>query len=81
VASPSESFQRADVSLIVGGSKLNQNNGIAGTLYVGLKTGATVLGAKNAGLNWTEETFDRQGSYLVAESVFLLLPGGRVLSV
>jgi hypothetical protein len=58
---PSESFSRADAALIFGASKLNQNNGIAGTLYVGLKTGSTVLGAKNAGRVWTEETFNTSG--------------------
>lgn len=60
-ASPSENFKRSDMALIVGGSKLNPNNGIAGTFYVGLKTGSTTLDAKNAGLPWTEETFDTAG--------------------
>ena len=80
VASPSESFQRADVSLIVGGSKLNQNNGIAGTLYVGLKTGSTVLGSKSTGLRWTEETFDSSG-VVFGGGVSFPIASGRAGSV
>ena len=40
---------------------LNQNNGIAGNVYVGLKGGSTTLAAKNTGLPWSEETFDSTG--------------------
>jgi hypothetical protein len=61
VASPDEDFKRSDYALIVGGSHLNPNNGIAVTFYGGLKGGTTTLGAKNAGLAWTEETFDTAG--------------------
>ena len=60
-ASPSEDFKRSDAALIFGASKLNPDNGIAGTVYVGLKTGSTPLGAKNAGLLWNEEKFDTAG--------------------
>lgn len=61
LGAPSEQFKRSDLAVIVGASKLNPNNGIAGTFYVGLKTGSTTLGAQNAGLAWTEETFDSSG--------------------
>jgi hypothetical protein len=61
VASAEEDFKRSDYALIVGGSHLNQNNGIAVTFYGGLKGGTTTLGAKNAGLTWTEEKFETQG--------------------
>ena len=40
---------------------MRKNNGIAGTVYVGLKTGKTTLGAQGAGLSWTEETFTTSG--------------------
>lgn len=43
--SPDEKFKRSDVALTFGASKLNQNNGLAGTVYVGLKTGKTELSA------------------------------------
>lgn len=64
LASPEEDFKRSDLALIFGGSKLNPNNGIAGTLYAGFKFGKTTLGAKNAftpGTGWTEETFETGG--------------------
>lgn len=61
LGAPAETFKRSDLALIVGASKLNPDNGIAGTFYVGLKTGNTTLGAQNAGLLWTEETFDTKG--------------------
>lgn len=60
-ASPSEDFERTDLALIFGASKLNPNNGIAMTFYAGLKTGETTLGAQNASLPWTEETFTTTG--------------------
>lgn len=61
---PSEKFNRTDIALIVGGSKLNPNNGIAGTFYAGLKSGTTTLGAQNTGLSWTEETLTTSGLVL-----------------
>lgn len=61
LASREETFKRSDLALIVGASRLNPDNGIAGTFYVGLKTGNTTLGAQNTGLPWTEETFDTAG--------------------
>lgn len=61
VSSPSESFKRSDIAVTGGVVFLNQNNGIAGNIYVGIKTGSTTLGAQNAGLAWTEETFDTAG--------------------
>jgi len=60
-ASREEDFKRSDVALIFGASRLNPDSGIAGTFYAGLKAGNTTLGAKNAGLLWTEETFDTAG--------------------
>lgn len=61
VASPDEDFKREDYALIVGKSFLNPNNGIAATFYAGLKGGSSTLGAKNAGVSWTEDTFDTAG--------------------
>lgn len=61
VASPSEDFKRSDYALTGGAIFLNRDNGIAGNIYVGLKGGTTTLGAKNAGLLWTEETMDQFG--------------------
>ena len=61
LGAPAETFKRSDASLIVGKSMLNPDNGIAGTFYVGLKTGKTTLGAQNAGLTWTEDIFDTSG--------------------
>lgn len=61
LGAPAEKFERSDVALIVGASKLNPDTGIAGTFYVGVKAGNTTLGAQNAGLSWTEETFDSAG--------------------
>lgn len=63
VASPSEDFKRDDYALIVGGSHLNPDSGIAVTLYGGLKGGSTTLGAQNAQTisGWTEEKFDTAG--------------------
>lgn len=64
LAAPAESFSRSDAALIIGGSMLNQNNGIAGTFYGGVKSGTTTLGAENTGLAWTEETFTTSGIVL-----------------
>lgn len=61
LAAPAEDFKRSDLALTLGASKLNPNNGIAGTFYVGLKGGSTTLGAQHAGLAWKEETFDTAG--------------------
>lgn len=65
VSSREEDFKRSDVALIVGASRLNPDNGIASTFYVGLKAGNTTLGAQNAflpaGTGWEEETFDTAG--------------------
>lgn len=61
VASPNEDFKRNDYSVIMGASSLNPETGTATTFYLGLKGGKTTLGAKNAGLAWTEETFSNIG--------------------
>jgi hypothetical protein len=61
-ASPNESFKRQDYSIIAGASSLNPETGTATTFYVGLKGGKTTLGAQNAGLPWTEETFSNIGA-------------------
>jgi hypothetical protein len=68
---PSENFKRSDFALTGGVVFLNQNNGIAGNVYVGIKTGTTTLGAQKAALegpgpytpttSWTEETFTTSG--------------------
>ena len=80
LGAPSESFKRSDAALIVGASKLNQNNGIAGTFYVGLKSGTTTLGAKNAGLPWTEDTFTSSGLVL-GGGVSIPIASGRAGAV
>lgn len=57
-----EKFKRSDMALIMGASKFNQNNGIAGTFYVGYKSGTTTLGAQNVlTVAWNEETFESSG--------------------
>lgn len=67
---PSEDFKRSDFALTGGVVFLNQNNGIAGNVYVGIKTGNTTLGANKAVLiagpytatnAWSEETFETAG--------------------
>ncbi|HAF45355.1 MAG TPA: hypothetical protein DCK83_10585 [Gallionellaceae bacterium] len=68
---PSEEFKRSDFALTGGVVFLNQDNGIAGNVYVGIKTGTTTLGATKAALegpgpytptsSWTEETFETSG--------------------
>lgn len=80
VASPDEDFKRKDMALIFGGSMLNPNNGIAGTVYVGLKTGKTTLGAQNAALFWTEETFDTSG-FVFGGGASFPIASGRAGSV
>jgi len=61
LGTPEQDFKRSDAALIFGASKLNPENGIAGTIYIGIKTGKSTLSAKNTGLSWTEETFDTSG--------------------
>lgn len=59
---PAEEFKREDYALIVGGSHLNPDNGIAVTLYGGLKGGKTTLGAQNVPtVPWYSETFETTG--------------------
>lgn len=59
---PAEEFKREDYALIAGKSFLNQNNGIAGTFYGGLKNGKTTLGAQNVPfVAWYSETFETTG--------------------
>jgi len=59
--SASESFKREDAALIGGASFLNQNNGIAGTFYVGIKTGKTTLGCGISCVTRTSETLTTSG--------------------
>lgn len=79
-ASAKEDFKRSDFALTGGVVFLNQNNGIAGNVYVGLKTGKTTLGAVNAGLPWTEETFETTGVIFGGGASFPVA-GGRAGSV
>lgn len=79
-ASAKEDFKRSDFALTGGVVFLNQNNGIAGNVYVGLKTGTTTLGAKNAVLPWTEETFETTGVIFGGGASFPVA-GGRAGSV
>jgi hypothetical protein len=87
---PSESFKRSDFALTGGVVFLNQNNGIAGNVYVGVKTGTTTLGANKAALigpgpyttttAWTEETFETAGVIFGGGASFPIA-GGRAGSV
>lgn len=80
VASAKEDFKRSDFALTGGVVFLNQNNGVAGNVYIGLKTGKTTLGAKNAVLPWTEETFETTGMIFGGGASFPVA-GGRAGSV
>lgn len=75
-ASPDEEFKRSDFALTGGLVFLNQDNGIAGNVYVGLKTGATTLGAQKAALPWTEEAFDTTG-IIIGGGASFPVAGGR----
>lgn len=90
---PSESFKRSDFALTGGVVFLNQNNGIAGNVYVGLKTGTTTLGMNKAALiannlyyaanptkAWSEETFETTGVIFGGGASFPIA-GGRAGSV
>lgn len=80
LGAPSESFKRSDFALTGGVVFMNQNNGMAGNVYVGYKSGKTTLGAQNAGLLWTEETFDTSG-VIVGGGASYPIAGGRAGSV
>jgi hypothetical protein len=75
LGAPEESFKRQDYALTGGVVFLNQNNGIAGNVYVGIKGGKTTLGAENAGLSWTEETFTTAGVILGGGASFPIAGG------
>lgn len=63
-AGAEQEFKREDAALIFGGSSLNPNTGIAGTVYIGVKTGTTTLGnEKLYQLGWTRisEKFETSG--------------------
>ena len=79
-AVPSEPFKRSDFALTGGVVFLNQNNGVAGNVYIGIKTGSTTLGAQGTGLAWTEETFDTAGLIMGGGASFPVA-GGRAGSV
>lgn len=80
VASPNEDFKRSDYAVTGGAVFLNQNTGVAGNVYVGLKGGSTKLSAQRAGLAWTEETFDSVGVIFGGGASFPVA-GGRAGSV
>jgi hypothetical protein len=92
LGTPAESFKRQDIALTGGVVFLNQNNGIAGNVYVGLKAGSTKLGANkavliaspltpwNANTAWSEETFDTTGVVFGGGASFPVA-GGRAGSV
>jgi hypothetical protein len=80
VASPNEEFKRSDFALTGGVVFLNPNNGIAGNVYIGLKTGSTTLGAAHAAVAWTQETFDTVGMIFGGGASFPVA-GGRAGSV
>jgi hypothetical protein len=77
---PSEPFKRSDFALTGGVVFLNQNNGVAGNVYIGIKTGSTTLGAQHAALLWTEETFDTTG-FIFGGGASFPVAGGRAGSV
>lgn len=83
---PSESFKRTDYALTGGVVFLNQNNGIAGNVYVGIKSGKTTLGANKAVIAlyyvnpWSEETFETTGVIFGGGASFPIA-GGRAGSV
>ncbi len=83
---PSESFKRQDFALTGGVVFLNPENGIAGNLYMGLKTGSTTLGANRSVIAlhyanpWSEETFDSAGVVFGGGASFPVA-GGRAGSV
>jgi hypothetical protein len=62
---PNEDFKRSDWAVTGGVVFLNQNSGVAGNIYVGLKGGSTTLGAQGphsvSSLAWSEEKFDSAG--------------------
>ena len=68
---PAENFKRTDAALTLGSSHVS-DGGIGSVFYVGYKIGTTTLGAENAGLAWTEETFKSSG---------LILGGGASLPI
>jgi hypothetical protein len=87
IGDPSESFKRQDFALTGGAVFLNQNNGIAGNVYVGLKTGSTTLDANKARIAaagytypWSEEKFDTAGVVFGGGASFPVA-GGRAGSV
>ncbi len=87
LGTPSESFKRQDFALTGGAVFLNQNNGVAGNVYVGIKTGSTKLGANRATIAaagytypWSEETFDTAGVIFGGGASFPIA-GGRAGSV
>lgn len=89
IGAPEQSFKRSDFAVTGGVVFLNQNNGIAGNVYVGLKTGTTTLGANRAALiadgytantAWTEEKFNTAG-VILGGGVSFPIAGGRAGSV
>lgn len=86
---PSEEFKRSDFALTGGVVFLNQDNGIAGNVYVGIKTGTTTLGANKSVITlhvaspsnaWSEETFETAGVIFGGGASFPIA-GGRAGSV
>lgn len=77
---PDRKFKRSDYALTGGVVFLNQENGIAGNFYVGIKGGTTTLGAEGVPVAWTEETFDTAGVIFGGGASFPVA-GGRAGSV
>jgi hypothetical protein len=75
LASPEEDFKRQDYALTGGVVFINQNNGIAGNVYIGIKGGTTTLNAKNAGLPWTEEKLTTTGMIIGGGASFPIAGG------
>ncbi len=92
IGTPAESFKRSDWAVTGGVVFLNQNNGIAGNVYLGLKGGTTTLGANKAALiastltpwtattAWSEETFETAG-FVFGGGASFPVAGGRAGSV
>ena len=80
VAAPNEPFKRSDWAVTGGVVFLNQNNGVAGNVYVGVKGGTTTLDAQHAAVTWTQETFTSTGVVFGGGASFPVA-GGRAGSL
>jgi hypothetical protein len=90
IGAPDQSFKRTDYALTGGLVFLNQNNGVAGNIYLGIKGGESTIGANSTALisslsytastAWTEEKFNSAGIVFGGGASFPVA-GGRAGSV